>query len=53
MRHTVIKACRDFFDSRGFTLIDTPILSSGIGLVDQLAATLILNAYLEAGSHDD
>ena len=26
IRHTIIKACREFFDSRGFTLIDTPIL---------------------------
>lgn len=26
IRHTLIKAIRDFFDSRDFTLIDTPIL---------------------------
>jgi asparaginyl-tRNA synthetase len=31
IRHTVIKACRDFFDGRGFTLIDTPILMPGAG----------------------
>lgn len=31
IRHTVIKACRDFFDGRGFTLIDTPILVPGAG----------------------
>jgi len=31
IRHTVIKACRDFFDDRGFTLIDTPIIVSGAG----------------------
>ncbi len=31
IRHTFIKACRDFFDSRGFTLVDTPILSPGAG----------------------
>lgn len=29
VRHTIAKAARDFFDSRGFTLIDTPILISG------------------------
>ena len=27
IRHTVIKACRDFYDNRGFTLIDTPIFT--------------------------
>ncbi len=27
LRHTVIKAIRDFFDSRGFVLIDAPILT--------------------------
>ncbi|MBX7151011.1 asparagine--tRNA ligase [bacterium] len=27
IRHTVIKAIRDFFDGRGFTLIDTPIFT--------------------------
>jgi asparaginyl-tRNA synthetase len=31
VRATVIKACRDFFDENGFTLIDTPILVSGAG----------------------
>jgi asparaginyl-tRNA synthetase len=29
VRHTVITAVRRFFDERGFTLIDTPILSPG------------------------
>jgi len=27
VRHTIIKAIRDFFDGRGFTLIDSPILT--------------------------
>ncbi len=27
IRHEIIKACRDFFDKRGFTLIDTPIFT--------------------------
>jgi asparaginyl-tRNA synthetase len=28
VRHTIIRAVRDFFDGRGFTLIDAPILTS-------------------------
>jgi asparaginyl-tRNA synthetase len=31
IRHTLIRACRDFFDARGFTLVDTPILVAGAG----------------------
>ncbi|MBA4386931.1 MAG: asparagine--tRNA ligase [Verrucomicrobia bacterium] len=31
VRHTIIKACRDFFDNQGFTLVDTPILVPGAG----------------------
>ncbi|MFO7891340.1 MAG: asparagine--tRNA ligase [bacterium] len=27
IRHQIIKACRDFFDDRGFTLVDTPIFT--------------------------
>jgi asparaginyl-tRNA synthetase len=27
VRHAIIKACRDFFDDRGFTLVDTPIFT--------------------------
>ncbi len=27
VRHEIIKACRDFFDDRGFTLVDTPIFT--------------------------
>ncbi|MFT7514943.1 MAG: asparaginyl-tRNA synthetase [Candidatus Omnitrophota bacterium] len=29
VRHTIIKAARDFFDSNGYTLIDTPIFQPG------------------------
>jgi len=35
IRHTVIRACRQFFDEGGFTLIDTPILVGGAGEDDQ------------------
>ena len=31
IRHTIIDACRSFFNGQGFTLIDTPILSTGAG----------------------
>src|SRR5690606_27596515 len=27
VRHSIIRAVRDFFDNRGFTLVDTPILT--------------------------
>ena len=27
IRHEIIRACRDYFDDRGFTLIDTPIFT--------------------------
>ncbi|MBI1746346.1 MAG: asparagine--tRNA ligase [Acidobacteria bacterium] len=27
IRHEIIRACRDFFDQRGYTLLDTPILT--------------------------
>ncbi len=27
VRHTIIKACRDFFDSQGFVLVDAPIFT--------------------------
>ena len=28
IRHQVVKAIRDFFDSNGFTLIDSPIFTA-------------------------
>ena len=35
IRHTIIRACRDFFDEQGFVLVDTPILCEGAGEDDQ------------------
>ncbi len=35
IRHTIIRSIRDFFDSRGFTLVDTPILTQGAGEDEQ------------------
>ncbi|MDA0322388.1 MAG: OB-fold nucleic acid binding domain-containing protein [Verrucomicrobia bacterium] len=31
IRHTIIKAIRDYFDADGFTLVDTPVLTPGAG----------------------
>jgi asparaginyl-tRNA synthetase len=31
VRHRIIKAIRDFFDDRGFTLLDSPILTANAG----------------------
>jgi asparaginyl-tRNA synthetase len=31
VRHRIIKAIRDFFDERGFTLLDSPILTANAG----------------------
>jgi asparaginyl-tRNA synthetase len=31
IRHTIIRACREYFDRNEFTLVDTPILVSGAG----------------------
>ena len=44
IRHTLIEACRDFFNGRGFTLIDTPILTPGAG---EDAQTLFPVAYFD------
>ena len=30
VRHQIVKACRDFFDDNGFTLVDAPILTSNV-----------------------
>ncbi len=44
IRHTLVKTCRDFFDRKGFTLIDTPILVEGAG---EDAQTLFPVEYFE------
>ena len=30
VRHQIVKACRDFFDDNGFTLVDAPILTANV-----------------------
>ena len=30
VRHQIVKACRDFFDDNGFTLVDAPIITANV-----------------------
>jgi asparaginyl-tRNA synthetase len=46
VRHEVVQAIRDFFHSRGFYLVDTPILSGSIG---ESAGTLFETEYFDLG----
>ena len=46
VRHEVIQAVRDFFYERGFTLVDTPILTGSIG---EQAGTLFATDYFDLG----
>ena len=46
VRHEVIQAIRDFFHERGFTLVDTPILTGSIG---EHAGTLFATEYFDLG----
>ena len=46
VRDEVIKAIRDFFYDRGFTLVDTPILTGAIG---ESAGTLFSTEYFDLG----
>src|SRR5947208_7243291 len=46
VRHEVIQAIRDFFYERGFTLVDTPILTGSIG---EHAGTLFATEYFDLG----
>jgi asparaginyl-tRNA synthetase len=47
VRHEVVQAIRDFFDQRGFILVDTPILQGSIG---ESAGTLFETQYFDLGS---
>jgi asparaginyl-tRNA synthetase len=47
VRHEIIQAIRDFFDERGFTLVDTPILQGSIG---ESAGTLFATEYFDLGT---
>src|SRR5437867_348452 len=46
VRHEVVQAIRDFFYERGFTLVDTPILTGSIG---EHAGTLFATDYFDLG----
>jgi asparaginyl-tRNA synthetase len=46
VRHEVVQAIRDFFYERGFTLVDTPILTGSIG---EHAGTLFATEYFDLG----
>jgi asparaginyl-tRNA synthetase len=47
VRHRVIKAIRDFFDGRGFTLVDSPILTPA---ACEGTSTLFETPYFDLGS---
>jgi len=46
VRHRIIKAIRDYFDSRGFTLLDSPILTANAG---EGTSTLFSTEYFDHG----
>jgi asparaginyl-tRNA synthetase len=46
VRHEIIQAIRDFFHGRGFTLVDTPILTGSIG---ESGGTLFETEYFDLG----
>ncbi len=46
VRHEVVQAIRDFFFERGFTLVDTPILTGSIG---EQAGELFSTQYFDLG----
>jgi asparaginyl-tRNA synthetase len=47
VRHEVVQAIRDFFYQRGFTLVDTPILTGAIG---EEAGNLFATDYFDLGT---
>jgi asparaginyl-tRNA synthetase len=46
VRHTVVQSIRDFFNDRGFILVDTPILTGAIG---EDAGNLFATDYFDLG----
>ncbi|MBS1912384.1 MAG: asparagine--tRNA ligase [Bacteroidetes bacterium] len=46
VRHRVVKAIRDYFDSHGFTLLDSPILTANAG---EGTSTLFATEYFDLG----
>ena len=46
VRHTIIDAIRDYFNTHGFTLVDTPILTGSIG---EQAGELFATDYFDLG----
>ncbi len=47
VRHRIVKAIRDFFDNRGFTLLDTPIITPN---AVEGTSTLFETPYFDLGS---
>lgn len=47
VRHRIIKAIRDYFDSHGFTLLDSPILTANAG---EGTSTLFGTQYFDMGT---
>ena len=47
VRHRIIKAIRDYFDSHGFTLLDSPILTANAG---EGTSTLFATPYFDFGN---
>ncbi|MCK7516969.1 MAG: hypothetical protein MZV64_04205 [Ignavibacteriales bacterium] len=48
IRHRIVKAIRDFFDERGFTLMDPPIINSK--LLVEGTSTLFETPYFDLGN---
>jgi asparaginyl-tRNA synthetase len=47
VRHRIVKAIRDFFDERGFTLLDSPILTANAG---EGTSNLFKTEYFDLGN---
>jgi len=46
IRHRIVKAIRDFFDERGYTLMDSPIMT---GAAAEGTTTLFETDYFDLG----